>query len=170
MSEPASPFACEFCAGGGYETTEYDGVAPCLLCGGSGYRTLVADAGATHSQPRRPFAYSPGCRRLAIGLGAKAASYTVGEFQPSPGFEGRAFLLHKTDGSGRYACLVGTATASCDCAGATYQGTEKANVRSWLRDDREFQSLGCKHLDALRVLLEGGWLDLPEHVPTDGDE
>ena len=156
---------CPFCDGSGREFSPADGAVPCLLCDGSGYATLMGDLGATHSQKRRPFFYAPATRTLRIGTGKRAASYTVAEFRPAAGFEGRAFAIHKHDGSGHYACLVAADRASCDCAGKTYLNTDKANLRSYLRDDREFASAGCKHLDALRLLLDGAWLDLPEHVP-----
>lgn len=164
---PASDFQCEFCSGQGYEFSQDSGAVPCLLCDGSGLATLLGDLGPTHSQKRRPFAYSPGCRRLSIGIGQKAVSYTVSEFKPGAAFEGRAFALDKHGTSERYSCLIGAQAATCDCAGKTYLNTEKANLRSWLRDDREFPSEGCKHLDVLRVLLNGGWLDAPEHIPAE---
>jgi hypothetical protein len=156
---------CEFCSGAGIEFGAGGAPVPCLLCDGSGYATLLGDLGPTHTQPRRPFTYTPAARILSVGIGSRRTSYTIAKFRPDAGFEGRAFTLTKRDGTGHYSCLVGTTRGACDCAGAIYLSTEKANLRSWLRDDREFPSAGCKHLDALRVLLEGGWLDLPEHVP-----
>jgi hypothetical protein len=157
---------CEFCGGAGREFSQEDGPVNCLLCGGSGLATLAGDLGPTHSEPARPFTYTPAQRALGIGLGARAKHYLVTEFVPEGDFEGRAFRLIKRDWSGHYSCLIGGPAPSCDCAGSTFLNTAKANLRSWLRDDKEFPSLGCKHLDALKVLLEDGWLDLPEHVPT----
>lgn len=163
---------CPFCAGSGFEFSDEAEAVACLLCGGTGLATVAGDLGATHSDKRRPFTYQPGTRKLTLGNGSigqkKAAVYLVTEFIPDREFDGRAFRLLKLDWTGHYACLVGSETASCDCAGKTFLNTDKANLRSWLRDEPEVKSAGCRHLDALKVLLAGGWLDLPEHAQTEG--
>jgi hypothetical protein len=167
MPANASPsHVCDWCAGQGFEPNEESALIPCLLCNGTGYATATGDLGASRSEKRRPYSYQPGCRRLTLGTGKRAASYTVAEFSPDREFPGRAFQLVKHAGGEVYSVLVGHEGVICDCAGKTYEASGKANYRAWLEDRDQFKTLGCRHLDAVHVLLMGGWLDLPEATPT----
>lgn len=152
---------CDWCSGAGFEPTEELGLIPCLQCSGSGYATAEGDLGPSRSEKTRPYRYEPGCRRLTLGAGKKAAAYTVGEFTPDAGFPGRAFQLLKADGE-VYSVLVGRTGCLCDCAGTTYLSAAKANQRAFEVGEKTYPTLGCKHLDCLSRLLREGWLDLPE--------
>ena len=158
--------ACGWCAASGIEPTEENGLIPCLMCGGSGYANAAGDLGPSRSEKRRPYLYEPGCRRLTLFKGKKPTRYAVGEFAPDREFPGRAFTLAKEDGSEQYSVLIGHEGVICDCAGKSYEAAGKANYRAWLEDRAQFQTLGCRHLDALHALLVAGWLDLPESTAS----
>lgn len=162
----ATDFACQFCSGCGLEFDPDAGAVPCSLCDGSGYASAAGDLGPSRSERKRPYLYQPGCRRLTLGTGKRAAEYTVSEFTPDAGWDGRAFRMHKADGSDVYTLLIGPGGSHCDCAGSTYGGAARANFRAYLDGGGQTKTLGCKHLDCCYRLLATGWLDLPESVPA----
>lgn len=162
-------FLCEWCAGNGFVPhADLVSIGACTECDGTGYRTAVGDLGQTHSEPKRPYRYEPGCRRLTLWKGRKATTYTIGEFVPDRGFTtapARAFTVVK-EADGETRCvLISREGCTCDCEGATYAGSDKANVRAARAGEKTFPTLGCKHLDAVALLLREGWLDLPEGGP-----
>lgn len=158
------PFVCCACEGVGLVPCPEGGVGECPLCGGSGYACLVADLGPTHSERRRPLLYDPAARLLTLGYGARRQTYAVSEFRPDG--EGRAFRLAKQGGETVYACLANPPREFlCDCAGQSYEASERANRRAHYDGRAVYGTYGCRHLDALALLLKGGWLDIPEHVP-----
>lgn len=77
---------------------------------------------------------------LAIRKGKAEDLYTVRELPVGAGFDGRGFaLLKDRTGEHHNTFLADTGQDSCDCPGGTYTGR-------------------CKHLDALRHLIDSGRL------------
>lgn len=151
---------CPECAGHGFVPDLDLAISPCGECGGTGYRVAAGDLGPSHSETTRPYRYEPACRRLTLGKGRKLAAYTVSEFRPDG--PGRAFTVTKFATGEHYAVLISPAGSSCDCAGKSYEASDKANWRAYHAGERTYRTLGCKHMDALHLLLREGWLDLPE--------
>lgn len=150
---------CKFC--------DPDTRPGCFMCNGTGFANFAGDLGPTHSQPKRPVYYSPSDRVLCLGVGKRAVAYELVEDRAdTPG--DRLFRFRRIDGAGFYWCLAASdGSFVCDCAGATYCNTDKANCRARLAGKTTVESEGCKHADALRALLSGGWLDLPDRVATE---
>lgn len=83
--------------------------------------------------------------------GQDSATYLLTEFPPDAGFgDGRAFRLDKADGSEGYNLFVAANPQDClcDCAGFAYG-----------------RGRPCKHVTALRALLENNWLPHPGANP-----
>lgn len=162
----APTFTCAACCGVGIvPIPDEGGSGECPLCGGSGYACATGDLGPTRSEGYRPYYYDPARRHLAIGIGKRQTDYTVAEFKPHGA--GRAFYLHKCGTDTLYSCLVNPPREYlCDCAGQSYEASDRANYRAHTEGREVYPTLGCRHLDSLAALLKGGWLDLPEHIPA----
>jgi hypothetical protein len=86
--------------------------------------------------------------RLAISIGKKAKQYTLMEFAPGEGWDGRAFWLRPWLGGladSAYSVFMDAnpeqPLTRCDCMGFEKSGT-------------------CKHIDAIQVCLDNQWLDV----------
>ena len=97
--------------------------------------------------PCDPGSRCPCSGALVVQRKGAADLYRVTEFPVGAGFTGRAFELEKAADGTRYAVRVGerVADVDCDCAGFTYGGGKRT----------------CKHIDAVRAILENGWMPNP---------
>lgn len=88
---------------------------------------------------------------LLIRKGRDVQLYTVLEFPC--GFDGRAFTVTKDATGEVYNVFVARnqQDSSCDCAGFTYTSNDPTGGR-------------CRHLDAIRHLMESGRLEDPRHA------
>jgi hypothetical protein len=164
---------CRWCAGHGFEPTEENGLIPCLNCGGGSFEPVAFDLGSTRSYPHgRPANYNPGLRRLVVTRGRQVEVYELAELPCDNGFPGRGFQVVKVGTGEIRDCFLAHRGDDnlCDCEGFTYESSARANQRAHDAGGPIFPTLGCLHLDALKLLLGAGLLDLPlnpDHLATD---
>ena len=110
--------------------------------------TPVATTTTAVRKPETAIEYDNGT--LLIRKAKRECLYAVAEFPC--GFDGRAFSLTRdTDGEVYNVFLARNGQDStCDCAGFTYTSNEPTGGR-------------CKHLDAIRHLVEADRLSDPRH-------
>lgn len=79
-------------------------------------------------------------------------AYSVTEFLPEAGWDGRAFQVAKADGSDGYTVFIcrDARGHTCDCAAGTYR---KVNQ--------------CCHVAALAAVVANGWLPDPKCDPRE---
>ena len=154
-----APTACLWCAANG-----------CPACGQTGIGEAAFDFGATRTyRGGRSAEYAPTCGnggRLTLtckrtaSAKPKVARYWVREFPNQ--CRGRTFYVAKVGANRRHEVFLGfDGSASCTCEAGIYEPTGKANQRARERGDAMYDGLGCAHADCLRVLLRGGFFDLP---------
>lgn len=112
-------------------------------------RVEIPTTTAAERPPTTTVEYDP-LGVLLIRNGSKT-QYTLSEFPVGgPVFDGRAFELVGDPDGGTYHlfCARNGQDSTCDCAGFTYTSDDRTGGR-------------CKHLDAIRTLIEVGLLDGP---------
>jgi hypothetical protein len=102
--------------------------------------------------PDTAIEYDPNGGVLLIRKGKCECLYTLAEFPT--GWDGRAFVVTRDADGEEYNVFVARngQDSTCDCAGHTYTSNDPTGPR-------------CKHIDALRHLIETDQLQDPRHDP-----
>lgn len=180
---PARRSACPACAGRGCQPTAAGRLEPCGPCKGTGVPCVVGDLGGTRSHPKgRPFEYDPATREALVSRGRKVTKYRLDPFAASWDRAGVAVRVTKFDALDqpcevRDVWLDRAGCHSCDCEGTSYASTERFDRLARFRGEGPVgRSLGCVHLDLVRLLHAAGWLDVrplqpaPAPLPVDADD
>lgn len=151
-----APSACVACGGRG-----------CAMCDSSGWEACWVRLPDGRTERYRHAIYRPsavkGTGKLTLrsgrtGTGKLAtATYTLAEFAIDK--PGRGFAVLKSGSPEAYHVFCGPQFGTCDCSGGTYLAAERANRRAWEAGAAVYDAT-CRHLDAVRVLLAAGWLDV----------
>ena len=90
---------------------------------------------------------------LEIRCGRKTSTYTVSEFRAD---DGRGFQVAKIgDDDQTYQVLISPdGRHVCDCLGHESRASERAANRS----GEVHETAGCRHIDAVKVLVERNWI------------
>jgi hypothetical protein len=157
---------CGWCGGSRVEPDEEAGAIPCLACDGAGVLPLAdAPLPRTRTCAERSLSYAPACGRLMLVTagtpGGRKTTYPYLVAETECGWEGRGFVVAAADRPDRFhRVYAGPDGYSCTCEGETYLSAAKANQRAHDAGAETFPTYGCRHLDAVVALLNGGWFDL----------
>lgn len=138
----------------------------CGTCGGTGVAAQPFRLTASRAHEYRLVTYQPKCSsggELCIELARRShseavevAEYRVDEFEAHGG---RGFaVLKKATGELRHV-FIGPKWGTCDCKGGSYDSAGRANRKAYERGGKQYPTT-CKHLDAVKALVEAGWFDL----------